>query len=357
MFLMPGSRARPPRAITTLGVSQAIATNARSFLNIAGRFGGFEVWQQGTSIAVAASTVGYTVDGWYLFTNASQATTVSRQAGNTNGSSYSCQVQRNAGQTGTLVYIFGGPLDVDELKKMAGQSVILQFNISTGANWSPSNGALSYAVYTGTGAPTKQYQGTYAGPVTAISGTVNPVQGAAATTTYSAIVPIPANIGQAEIQFTWNPVGTAGANDWLRIDDVDLRVVPAGITAIKPPFERSDFVWDLERCRRHYETSYSYGTAPGSASTFANCNSSRCITANAFLVTASCKVEKRAVSTVTVYSANTANAPGKVWDNGNSTDLTATVDQVGTSSFRVLSSGTAAAGDSINFHWVSDATI
>lgn len=251
--------------MTAQAVAQSIAANARPFSNIAGRNGGFEVWQAGTSISFAGSTVGYTADGWYLLANASQATTISRQAGNTNGSSYSCRVQRNAGQTGTGVYIFGFPLDVDELKKMAGQSAILQFNVSTGANWSPSSGTLNYAVYTGTGSPAKQYLGTYTGPVTAISGSINLAQSAAAATIFSSIVAIAANIGQSEIQFTWTPVGAAGANDWLQIDDVDLRTVPAGISAIKPAFERSDFIWDLHRCQRHLDLSYDYGTAPGSA--------------------------------------------------------------------------------------------
>jgi hypothetical protein len=343
------------RAMSSQGVSQAIAANARSFGNIAGRNGGFEVWQGGTSMSVAASAVAYTVDGWYLFSGASQASTVSRQTGNTNGSSYACRVQRNAGQTGTGAQIFAFPLDVDELKKMAGQSVILQFNVSTGVSWSPTSGTLSYAVYTGTGAPVKQYLGTYAGSVTAISGSVNLAQGAAAATTLSSIVAIASNIGQAEIQFTWSPVGTAGANDWFQIDDVSLSVVPAGISAIKPAFERSDFLWDLQRCRRHYETSYSYGTAPG-ANTQVNADWSRCISTGSFLVSVRCQVEKRATPMVTPYS--TGGASGNVFNNATTTNVAATADQIGTSAFRVLQSGgTTTAGDGMCFHWVSDATI
>lgn len=246
-------------------VSQAINTNALGFKNVAGRNGGFEVWQLGTSVAVPASTVSYTADGWYVLTGANEATTISRQTGNTNGSSYACRVQRNSGQTGTATYVFGFPLDVDELKKMAGQSVLLQFNVSTGANWSPTSGTLLVALFTGTGAPVKQYAGSYAGSVTAISGSTNLAQSAAATTIFSNIAAITSNIGQAEIQFQWTPVGTAGANDWFQVDDVDLRVVPAGLSGAKPAFERSDFVWDLQRCQRHMAMSYDYGTALGSA--------------------------------------------------------------------------------------------
>jgi len=344
-------------AMSPQAVSQGILANGLGFKNIAGRNGGMEVWQLGTSVALPASALSYALDGWYLSSGTSQAATISRQAGLTNGSSFSCRIQRNSGQTGTAAMALGFPLDTDELKKMAGQSVILQFTVSTGANWSPTSGALIAAVIVGTGAsPVKYSSGGYTGAATQINLSTNLAQGAAAATLYSPIAAIPANIGQAEIQFQWTPVGTAGANDWLQIDDVDLRVVPAGLSAGKPAFERSEFIWDLWRCRRHYETSYSYGTAVPTA-TQTNSNFTRCITANSFLVNVRSQVEKRAVPTVTVYSPN-SNATSNVFDNATTADVPTSADQVGTSSFRVIqSSGTISAGDGVTFHWVQDARI
>lgn len=339
-------------AMSPQAVSQGILANGLGFKNIAGRNGGMEVWQISASIAVPAANNAYTCDGWYAATAANTACTITRQSGLTSGSSFSCRVQRNSGQTGTAIS-FGFPLDTDELKKMAGQSVILQFTVSTGANWSPASGTLSYVLFTGTGTPIKQIVG-YTGQATPISSSVNLATGAAAATVFSTVAAVAANIGQAEIQFQWTPVGTAGANDWLQIDDVDLRVVPAGLSAAKPAFERSDFTWDFARCLRHYEQSYSYGTAPGT-STQTNANWSRIISANSFLWGVR-TAEKRAVPTVTTYS--TGGASGKIFDNASSADIPATVDQIGTTSFRVTqSSGTTAAGDGMAFQWASSAVI
>lgn len=338
-------------AMSPQAVSQGIAANARPFANIAGRNGGFEVWQLGTSVAVPASTAAYTADGWYLLANGIQASTISRQTGNTNGSSGSCRVQRNSGQTGTGTQVFGFPLDVDELKKMAGQSVILSFNVSTGANWSPASGTLTYAVFTGTGAPVKQFLGGYAGPVTAISGSINLATGAAAATFFSAIAAIASNIGQAEIQFQWVPVGTAGANDWFQIDDVDLRVVPAGISAIKPSFERSDLVWDIARCVRHYEKSYDLATAPGTVTTNGTCSIR--VVNGSFIYSAIFKERKRAVPTITTYSSNSGSS-GFLYENGVG-DSASGIDEIGDAA--ATFHATMTSGDRALAHWVADARI
>jgi len=60
------------------------------------------------------------------------------------------------------------------------------------------------------------------------------------------------NVGQMEVVFTWTPVGTAGASDYFIVDDLDLRVVPTGLTAVNPVFERTDYQTDLLRCLRHF---------------------------------------------------------------------------------------------------------
>src|SRR5882724_3858859 len=67
--------------MTPLRVAQSVVTISQPFKNLVGRNGGMEVWQRGTSVAVAASTAAYTVDGWYLATGANQAATVSQQGG------------------------------------------------------------------------------------------------------------------------------------------------------------------------------------------------------------------------------------------------------------------------------------
>jgi hypothetical protein len=173
--------------MTPQTVSQAILANALGHANIAGRNGGFEVWQRGTSVAVAASTIAYTCDGVYLATGANQACTVSQQAGLTNGSRYCARVQRNSGQTGTGALRFAMPLDIDELLKAAGRALEMIFTVSTGANWSPTSGTLNYAIYFGTGAVAKRNGSAYTGETAPISGSINLAQSAAAQQVVAAI--------------------------------------------------------------------------------------------------------------------------------------------------------------------------
>lgn len=236
------------------------------FKNVAGRNGGFEVWQRGTSIAVAASTTAYTCDGWYLKTAANQASVVSRQTGLTSGSQFCARVQRNSGQTGTGVMYFAMPLDIDEIKKCNGNALELIFTVSTGANWSPANGTLTYKVYFGTGAVAKRGGTAYTGETNPISGSVALAQGASAAQVVAAIsTTVGTTVSQAEIQFTWTPAGTASTNDWFSVDDLDLRVVPTGLVGWTPTFERTDFVFDLIRCEVYYSKSFPYASAPANS--------------------------------------------------------------------------------------------
>jgi hypothetical protein len=242
---------------TPLAVAQAIVALGQNFKNVVGRNGGLEVWQRltngATTIAVAASTTAYTVDGWYLATGANEASTITQVAGLTNNSRFGARVQRNSGQTGTGAIYFAIPLDTDELLKMAGQKVVVSFTASTGANWSPTSGTLVCNLYTGnTNAPAKRGGSAYAsGDTNPINFSNNIAAGSAAARFVSALSSaVPSNITQAELQFTWTPTGTAGANDWFSIDDVQLEVVLDGAAPITPLFERSDYVWDLMRCQR-----------------------------------------------------------------------------------------------------------
>jgi hypothetical protein len=157
---------------------------------------------------------------------------------------------------------FGFPLDIDEIKKLAGQTVTLSFVASTGANWSPASGSFNFYLLYGSGGTLIKYatgSGSWVGAVALFGGQAL-AAGSAATAFFSAPVAVPANTTQAEVYVSWTPAGTAGANDWIQFDDVDLRITPAGLTATSPSFERSDYVFDLLRCQRHYYRRAASGT-------------------------------------------------------------------------------------------------
>jgi hypothetical protein len=331
----------------------AIGSTPTSFRNVVGRNGGMEIWQRGTSIAQAASLTAYTADGWYLKNGANQASVVSRQSGLTNQSVYCAQVQRNSGQTGTGTMYFACPLDVDELQKMRGQLLVLSFTASAGANWSPTSGTLTYTLYVGTGGITKRGASAFTGETTPITSSVNLTPGGGAGRTVSAVSSsVATNIGQAELQFNWAPTGTAGANDWVQIDDIQLEIMPANFVGT-PIFERTDHAQDLARCYRHWNQTYEEGTAPGTVTSTAALKS---ITngAGTSAVSWQLPIEMRATPTYVVYNAITGAT--NTWQDGGGNDRSIVLQN--NSKRGVTASCTTASNNSaIAGHLTADATI
>lgn len=228
--------------------------------------GGMEVWQRGAAssavIAVAASNTLYTADRWYLSTGANQDCTVSAVTGLSNGSQSAAAIQRTAGQTGTTAMVFAYPLDTDEILKLRGNKVSFSCLVKTGANWSPTNGTLTAILYVGTGAVAKRNVTPYTGETTVFSIATNLIAGGAITTisgSSSAILPVTST--QAEIQFTWTPVGAAGAVDTVQIDDVQIESQLSTSTWTPTNYDRLPFSFQRYLCQRHYAKTFNLATA------------------------------------------------------------------------------------------------
>ena len=255
-------------ALTALGTCAVTPPTPR---NILAANGGFEVWQRGAggaaSIAVAANTTAYTADRWYLTTGvaAGSAFIVSQQTGLNPASQWCAQVSRNSGQTGTDGVLFAIPIDTDEVIRMRGKKVSLTFTLATGALWSGAAGGITAALYVGTGAPAKggYLASNFTNAATVLSVGLTPSQGSAATA-YGGISAstVPTTATQAELQFTWSPTSTAGATDYVRIDDVMLDSSPAPAQGFLTQYERLPFDMMLRMCRRHFWKTFAYGTAP-----------------------------------------------------------------------------------------------
>ena len=220
-----------------------------------------EIWQRGAggaaSIAIAAASAGYTADCWLLATNTTQASTVSQQAGLTNSSRYCIRVQRNSGQTGTAACVFQQPLTFDQVFALRGQIITISCKARSGANFSPTSGALVFALNTGTTA-TETVNGSLTGLATAATVTTNLGTSSAVTpitATSSSVVPT--NAAQGALIFSYTPTGTAGTNDYFEIDEIQLEI------GAKPTvFDRRLFADEMVRCQRFYWKSFPYATAP-----------------------------------------------------------------------------------------------
>jgi hypothetical protein len=327
----------------TMLMSQLISTPTKR--NILWMNGGFEVWQRGAgasaSIAQAASLTGYTADRWYLITGANQASVVSAQTGLSSQSQIAARVRRNAAETGTTAMTFGYPLELDEIVRMRNKIVSLSFAIQAGALFSPTSGTLTAALYVGTGAVAKR-GGGFAGETTMISIATNLTPGGATVAiSGSSSVVVPATSTQAELQFTWTPVGVAGATDDFTIDDVQLEANNSASTWTPSLFDRAPFHDMLQSCKRHYQKTYDYSIAaaqggglPGSLSYVTVANQ----LANIYW---QFPVECRATAGITTYNPQGATAN---WQDVTAVaSVTASVDTANSGSTKgVLIYGTTA---------------
>lgn len=254
-------------ALTQLNSQYASVNTNR---NILWMNGGLEIWQRGagasSSIAIAASAGSpYTADRWYVVNGANQAMNISAQAGLSSQSLLSGKFQRSLGQTGTGTIIIAYPLDTDEIVRMRGKKVALSLLVKTGVNYS-TNG-FSVNLYVGTGAVSKRGAGSYTNETNPISiGT-----SAFANTLYSvsgqSTATIPLTTTQAELQISFTPSGTAGADDSIYIDDVSLEVCTSASTWTPMNYDRLPFHEMLTGCKRHYQKTFQYSVAPANAIT------------------------------------------------------------------------------------------
>lgn len=346
--------------LLTIDATNHLAYAPGSYRNIIGDNGGLEVWQRGAgssaSIAVGASSTAYTADRWYLTTGANEASTVAAVTGLTNGSNLAGKVTKNSGQTGTTVMTFGFPLDTDEIASVRGAKVTISASVKAGANWSPASGTLNLNFYVGTGSVGKRGAG-FTSETTVATATANIATSASATLSAVSAAVVPTNSTQGELQFTWTPTGTAGGDDSITIDDVQLEV---GV--FQSTFERVPFEMMMHGCRRHYYKTFLYGTAPAT-NVGANTGELQAIAGKAGALAIALFTRHprtmRATPTVTTYNPSAANAQVR-WESGATGDASATTTANRTTeSVTVTATGNAGAavGDTIGVHLEVDAGI
>jgi hypothetical protein len=211
--------------------------------------GGMDIWQRGTSVAIAASASGYTTDRWFYAVGANQASTISRQAtGDTTNLptiQYCARVQRNSGQTGGGGVGFDCSIESVNSIPFAGQTITFSFYARRGANYSASSNLLNAQVLSGTGTD-QNVQAGFTGSATVIS------QNATLTTTWQRFTytgTVAASATQLGIRFITTWAGTAGAADFFEVTGVQ---VEAGSTAT--PFETATgtIQGELAACMRYY---------------------------------------------------------------------------------------------------------
>ena len=216
---------------------------------------------------------GYTADRWAAVWGTT-GRTFSRQAGFAN-SQYCLRVQRNSGSTGTGNSGIATFFETANSIPLQGKTVTLSFNARCGANFSASGSQITAYVYTGTGID--QSASTWYSP--GWTGNTQIIGSGVTLTTssqrFTFTGTIPSNATQIAIYFIGIPTGTAGANDYWEITNVQFEE-----GAVATPFEFEDYGTTLRKCYRYYQRFipntnyglYGFGTAPNSAAIYANMN-------------------------------------------------------------------------------------
>jgi len=208
----------------------------------------FNIWQRGTSFAVAGTTAVYGPDRFFANSNGAQACTLSRQTLSLGLNQYGVRLQRNAGVTGVHPMHFRQIIEGATAMQLRGQTCTLTATVTLGANFSGT--ALNFRVQSGSAVDE--------GSASLIAGTwtdlLTPLDSSVAATA----VPVRRSLSfelspsskEVAVGITYTPVGTAGANDWVQIDDIQLE-----IGSIKTSQEYLPIGTELALCQRYYETS------------------------------------------------------------------------------------------------------
>jgi len=198
--------------------------------------------RHGTAANVDMNT--YAMDRWRSFgggTGYGQSFLSGSDAGE--GDGYYIRYQRPNGNSTTFATGIAQGLETVDSKHLAGKTVTLSFRARGGANWSPTSGSATFRVVGGEGTDESPVGMTTA--ENAFTVTADIPQGGGFVT-YSGTGTIPADKTQIAIQIAWTWTGTAGANDYIDVRNLQLEI---GSTATT--FEQLSYGEELQRCQRY----------------------------------------------------------------------------------------------------------
>jgi len=235
-------------------MSNIIADNL-AYVNLGNNFrnlidgGDFGVnpFQRGTSQAAdITNTVTYGPDRFCFLGGASSAINWSSVADTTvAGFATSLKFQRKSGNTDTATLKMGQVLETADSVRCQGQQVTFSLYMASGANYSGGN--VTIQVVSGTGS-NQSAANMFAGSWTGQTNVINATQAITSTMTrYQWTGTVPAGCTQLGIIISWAGSGTAGANDFIQLNGIQLEN-----GSVAGTFEHRDVQVELEICQRYF---------------------------------------------------------------------------------------------------------
>jgi hypothetical protein len=189
------------------------------------------------------NTATYFPDRWFGVGGSSSSLTLAQVADTTvAGFSQSCLMARSTGSN-TAPLQFGHVVETLDCIRLQNNTVTLSFWARAGSSY--SGGALTVQLITGTGT-NQSAANMVAGSWTNQANLVNASQVInTAMTRYSFSAVVPAASTQLGVLITWTPSGTAGSQDGVFFNGLQLEA--GGLS----PFEHRDVQVELEICQRY----------------------------------------------------------------------------------------------------------
>ena len=198
----------------------------------------------GVIVTPISNTPTYFADRFFAVGGASSAILMAAVADTSVlGFSQSLKLSRQPGNANTAAINFGQALETADSVRAQGQQVTLSFWAKQGANY--SGGALSAAIVSGAGAnqsAASLVAGSWTSQSSFCTGSISLTT---AMTRYSITGNAPANATQLAILLSWTPSGTAGADDSVTVNGVQLEI--GSLSA----FEHKSAMIELDKCLRY----------------------------------------------------------------------------------------------------------
>ena len=195
------------------------------------------LFQRGTTGASETTTVTYGgPDRWAYWSGTSTAMTVSRDstaADLPTSYKYAFKMARTASQTGVVQVCMAQEIESVNSYQFAGSTAELDFHAYTGANYSAANQNMTAYIIYGTGTDEGMTDLAYGlnaggggstgwtGQTNATAAVIN-LGGVSTAGRYVAVANIPATATEVGVALCWTPVGTAGTNDYIAFDGIQL---------------------------------------------------------------------------------------------------------------------------------------
>lgn len=197
-------------------------------LLIGGDFG-TNPWQRGTTFVSITNTISYTADRWFAYSVAGGDITVARSTLNTpTGYSAWMQFGRSATNVSTTNICMAQIVESAQATAAQGKPLAFSFLANAGANFSAANSQINVSLIAGTGlndGAASLATSSWAGQTYLISATALTITTTAtASPKYKFIYtgPVASTVNELAVQICYTPVGTAGANDYILLNSLQL---------------------------------------------------------------------------------------------------------------------------------------